>query len=410
MIKPCCGDRRHPTNLQHDLVYVDKLELFNDRLYDDIDFRTRAMKNWQKLRILIVLFQICGKNSLDSTKKKEQYEEEEKEKVTCTMYLAHKIIDPANKYKVMWDLSIGIVYLVSFVIDPVVFAFKFEPLQTDSLRIFSDLVTIVFIIDILLVPFTGVYKDETEMQEEKDKKKKEKDLNEKPLMRRGRMRKTQNLEKDQGRGIDDPVLERDICNLLKRYFKGDAIIDILANVPGCIYVYVLGPEGEGDNVENLWDDRIFLTFMALKILRLFHVDEVFDSFKRLFDKLGNIFILYSYMFDNLLKWFLTCLKFVLFVHYFACGWVIIMTVKDLVGIKRLEFVEETIFYQYIESFYLITTTITTVGFGDYKAFNDEDPVWASEMCYLFVVTLAGIILFSLVTNEIFSYKKIKTVN
>ena len=46
MIKPCCGDKRHPTNLQHDLVYVDKLELFNSRLYDDIDFRTRAMKNW----------------------------------------------------------------------------------------------------------------------------------------------------------------------------------------------------------------------------------------------------------------------------------------------------------------------------------------------------------------------------
>ena len=52
-----------------------------------------------------------------------------------------------------------------------------------------------------------------------------------------------------------------------------------------------------------------------------------------------------------------------------------------------------------------------MGFGDYKAFNDkEQPVWAAEMCYLFVVTLAGIILFSLVTNEIFSYKKIKTVN
>ena len=54
--------------------------------------------------------------------------EEEKEKVTCSSYLAYKIIDPTNKYKVMWDLGIGIVYLVSFIIDPVVFAFKFEPL------------------------------------------------------------------------------------------------------------------------------------------------------------------------------------------------------------------------------------------------------------------------------------------
>ena len=70
MIKSCCREKRHPTDLQHDLAYVDKLELFNSRLYDDIDFRTRAMKNWQKLRILIVLFQICGKNTIDDGKKK----------------------------------------------------------------------------------------------------------------------------------------------------------------------------------------------------------------------------------------------------------------------------------------------------------------------------------------------------
>ena len=64
----------------------------------------------------------------------------------------------------------------------------------------------------------------------------------------------------------------------------------------------------------------------------------------------------------------------------------------------------------MESFYLITTTITTVGFGDYKAYNDTDPVWTAEMLYLFFVTLAGTLLFSTVTNQIFSYKKLKTVN
>ena len=101
-------------------------------------------------------------------------------------------------------MGIGIVYLISFMLDPVVFAFKFEPLQMDSLRIFSDLVTIVFIIDILLMPFTGVHKDETEMLEEekeKDKKKnKDKKHNQendnKPLIRRGKMRKTQSTEKE----------------------------------------------------------------------------------------------------------------------------------------------------------------------------------------------------------------------
>ena len=36
MIKPCCGDKVHPTQLQHDLVYVDKLEQFHGRLFEDL--------------------------------------------------------------------------------------------------------------------------------------------------------------------------------------------------------------------------------------------------------------------------------------------------------------------------------------------------------------------------------------
>ena len=188
------------------------------------------------------------------------------------------------------------------------------------------------------------------------------------------------------------------------------MLDIAANVPGLIYVIYLGPKAEGSDLSHLFDDNIYVAFMSLKILRLAHFDEVSDAFTRLFDRLGDIFYLHRYMFNNLLSWFLTCLKFVLSVHYFACGWVIITLIKDLEGVKRLDFVETDVIYQYFESFYLITTTITTVGFGDYKAFNDSDPVWVAEMCYLYFVTLVGLIIFSTVTNEIFNYERLKTVN
>ena len=30
--------------------------------------------------------------------------------------------------------------------------------------------------------------------------------------------------------------------------------------------------------------------------------------------------------------------------------------------------------QYVDAFYLTTTTITTVGYGDYKAFNADDGI------------------------------------
>ena len=64
---------------------------------------------------------------------------------------------------------------------------------------------------------------------------------------------------------------------------------------------------------------------------------------------------------------------------------------------------------YVDSLYLMTTTISTVGYGDFKAYNDNGSGWAAEMVYLITVTIFGIILFSSVTNEIFSYKKLQTV-
>ena len=212
------------------------------------------------------------------------------------------------------------------------------------------------------------------------------------------MRLPDSAKKNQTSGLDDPVLERDICVLTKKYLKGDAILDICANIPGLVYLIYLGPKAESSDLSHLFYDYIFVTLMALKILRLAHFDEVQDAFKRLFNKLGDIFILKRYMFNNLLSWFLTSLNFVISVHYFACGWVIIERIKDLNGVKRLDFVEESLVAQYFESFYLITTTITTVGYGDYKAYNSDEPVWAVEMAYLYFVTLLGIILFSSVTN------------
>ena len=59
---------------------------------------------------------------------------------------------------------------------------------------------------------------------------------------------------------------------------------------------------------------------------------------------------------------------------------------------------------------MITTTITTIGYGDYKAFNDNHAVWLPEMCYLYFVTLLGIFLFTTVTHQIFNYEQLKTVN
>ena len=125
-------------------------------------------------------------------------------------------------------------------------------------------------------------------------------------------------------------------------------------------------------------------------------------------KLAEIFILNRHMFMNLLSWIVATLKFLLFVHYYACGWLWMQNYKEARELNTVGFSDDTDQYKYVDSVYLLTTTITTVGYGDFKAFVSNEPVWEYEMLYLYFVTLGGITLFSSVTNEIFSYKKLLT--
>lgn len=66
---------------------------------------------------------------------------------------------------------------------------------------------------------------------------------------------------------------------------------------------------------------------------------------------------------------------------------------------------------YFEAWYAITTTISTVGYGDFKGFINVDgkATWSEEMVFLSITIVVGIILFSSVTHEIFSYKRLASL-
>ena len=51
------------------------------------------------------------------------------EKKTCREIIAPYIIDPLNRYKLTWDLVMGVFYLISYIIDPYIYADHFEVLE-----------------------------------------------------------------------------------------------------------------------------------------------------------------------------------------------------------------------------------------------------------------------------------------
>ena len=50
----CCGVY-DMTDHEHDLLFVHKLEQYENKLHEDLDARTRAINNWKKLRLLLII-------------------------------------------------------------------------------------------------------------------------------------------------------------------------------------------------------------------------------------------------------------------------------------------------------------------------------------------------------------------
>ena len=76
------------------------------------------------MKFIIVLFKICGNNAEKDTGPKERYKEE-KVRFSCKEKFAPYIINPLNKYKMLWDFIMGILYLITFFVDPYISAFLF---------------------------------------------------------------------------------------------------------------------------------------------------------------------------------------------------------------------------------------------------------------------------------------------
>jgi hypothetical protein len=68
-------------------------------------------------------------------------------------------LDPGNKYKLMWDVMMNSIYVMSFFIMPLVIAFQLEPLTVQSFKDFELFVDFMMLIDIFLTFVTAFYDD-----------------------------------------------------------------------------------------------------------------------------------------------------------------------------------------------------------------------------------------------------------
>ena len=169
---------------------------------------------------------------------------------------------------------------------------------------------------------------------------------------------------------------------------------MLANIPVVLFLVIRGIPDE----DEISEDYLFMTVMLLKNLRLAHANEVSNVLRTLIEILSDKFIFHRYFFLNLLSWSLAILKFIMSIHYMACGWIFIYNKKRHYGYDHIKFPEEGYTEVYVDAIYTMTSTISTVGYGDYKGFIDNQGDWSIEMIYLVLIIPIGLLVYTLIVN------------
>ena len=65
-------------------------------------------------------------------------------------------------------MFLGLIYLLTLVLDPLIFALNFTPLLSSDMNILSRIITWLIVIDMVLLLLTGIPKDNIDIQGEDD--------------------------------------------------------------------------------------------------------------------------------------------------------------------------------------------------------------------------------------------------
>ena len=112
------------------------LDAYEKRLHKQLEVRARAVRNWHYLKnqvMIVVAFNKDYNLERAQSKKSTIDQEEQVPRLTCSQRIAPYIIDPNHRYKVMWDITIAGLLLLTFFVDPYHVGFWFEPLEDPAM-------------------------------------------------------------------------------------------------------------------------------------------------------------------------------------------------------------------------------------------------------------------------------------
>lgn len=100
------------------------------------------------------------------------------------------------------------------------------------------------------------------------------------------------------------------------------------------------------------------------------------------ETIKSIFVRQKITVQNVIGQLRAASEFAIMIHFFACLWIYIGALDDSWMTEEQRLFENNIVELYLDALYFITTTMTSVGYGDTSAFSRTDRYMTSMIAIL----------------------------
>ena len=112
---------------EKDLIFINELDSFETNLFDNLEVRKRAIGNWKRLRVLLVMMKLSGGKVRGSEKSPDDFKID-KVKTTCREWFANIVIHPMSRTRIAFEMFMGYIYFTCYLLDPYIISLRFKPL------------------------------------------------------------------------------------------------------------------------------------------------------------------------------------------------------------------------------------------------------------------------------------------
>ena len=168
-------------------------------------------------------------------------------------------------------------------------------------------------------------------------------------------------------------------------------------MPVFLYEARYGFTKDFEEKEEQIESNVYIVFIFFKLFKLLMLSRISQSLSYVGDLLSDRFVTKKIKVENIMGYVRAAGSFCIMIHIFSCAWIYIGALDD-----QWMDDEEKLFEDkpstYVNSIYFITTTMTSVGYGDISGKNEH----STTLLFIIFTAIFGILGFTIVKMFVFS--------